>query len=232
MKILVLPVIALGLTACAATPAQDNAMSLARAESAFAAHSVREDMRAAFLANFADEGVLPLAAWTRANDYLRERPAPPIVLEWRPVFVEVAASGEMGVSTGPSRITRKADAASAPTFGQFVSVWRRGSDGAWKVAVDIGIGHPTPALWEAPLDAHAVPPIHTDVATTAETSEARFIQDCRELGLRKAYEAHGSERLRLYRDGAPPTLTLAAALASPRVSDERWQWRVERSETS
>src|SRR5436189_3168197 len=93
--------IALAASACAApAPRMDDTASLAAAETAFAAHSVREDMRVAFLAAFAPDGLFVRNAWVPANDWLRDRAAPPIVLDWRPQFVEVAASGEMGLSTG------------------------------------------------------------------------------------------------------------------------------------
>jgi hypothetical protein len=96
---------------------------------------VREEMRAAFLASFHEDGVFVRQGWTPAKAWLRTRPAPPIVLDWRPVYVETAASGELGVSTGPWKITSKAQPAAAPSHGQFVSVWTRAGDGlrAWRL---------------------------------------------------------------------------------------------------
>ena len=100
--------VALAATACAMPVTQpDPPESLAAAETAFAAHSVREDMRAAFLAAFADDGVFVRDGWAVSNTYLKDRPAPPIVLDWRPVYTEVARSGELGLSTGPWKITSK-----------------------------------------------------------------------------------------------------------------------------
>src|SRR5688572_11882162 len=100
--------IALAASACASVPAPvDHTASRAAAEPAFAAHSVREDMRAAFLGAFAADGVFVRGGWIVSNDFLRDRPAPAIVLDWRPQYVEVAQSGDLGLSTGPSRITSK-----------------------------------------------------------------------------------------------------------------------------
>src|SRR5687767_13066775 len=143
--------LALALAACAHPPAMtDHSPSLAAAETAFAAHSVREDMRVAFLAAFADDGVFVREGWRVSNDFLRDRAAPPIVLDWRPQYVEAASSGDLGLSTGPSKIMSKTDPRTPPTFGQFVSVWRRAPGGAWKVAVDLGIAHPEDTLWKDP----------------------------------------------------------------------------------
>lgn len=98
---------ALVLAACAhRPPAMDVPASLAAAESAFAAHSVREDMRAAFLAAFADDGVIVRNGWTVSNLFLANRPAP---------------------------------------------------GGPWKVEVDLGISHPTDALWSEPLQLRTKP---------------------------------------------------------------------------
>src|SRR3954469_11663458 len=96
-------VASLALAACAlpAPMADTDRLSLAAAESAFAAHSVREDMRTAFLANFADDGMFVRNGWLVSNTYLAGQKAPPIVLDWKPVYTEIAPSGELGLSTGP-----------------------------------------------------------------------------------------------------------------------------------
>ena len=72
-------------------------------------------MRAAFLAWLAPDAIaLPRRAGERPGDRSPRRPEPPIVLDWRPVFVEVAASGELGLSTGPWTITSRTDPAAPP----------------------------------------------------------------------------------------------------------------------
>jgi ketosteroid isomerase-like protein len=222
---------ALALAACAHTPpTMDAPASLAAAETAFAAHSVREDMRAAFLANFADDGVFVRGGWRNSNEYLRDVPPPAIVLDWRPQYVEVAASGDMGLSTGPSRISSKADPAKAPGFGQFVSVWRRDGSGAWKVAVDLGISHSAPDLWDTPLQARVTPGLPHGGAGLAD-AEARFASEAlREP--RAAYAAQGAADLRFYRTGHPPVADLRRALASPAMESKPLRHVAERMETA
>ncbi len=209
----------------------DAAKSLAAAETAFAAHSVREDMRAAFLAAFAGDGVFVRNGWVIANDYLAPRPAPAIVLDWRPQYVEVAASGEMGLSTGPWKLASKAQPAAPAAYGQFVTVWKREPGQAWKVAVDLGIGHAAPSFWDQPLVSVAV---HGEAARGGggvRGAEERFAADAR-AGLRAAYAKHGSESLRFYRDTAAPMLGKGAALASGAMAAEAVVWTVERVETA
>jgi Domain of unknown function (DUF4440) len=226
--------LALAVAACALPPPSDHpAASLAAAEAAFAAHSVREDMRVAFLANFADDGVfVRRGGWSNSNAFLRDRPAPAILLDWRPVFTEVAGSGELGLSTGPTKVISKANPGSAPSFGQYVSVWRRTGSGPWKVEADLGIGHAEPTLWRDPLVTRMAS--GSTAASTGGVAEAevRFSKDCLERGMRSAYAEHGAQELRFYRNDFGPVRGRAAALASGGMSDDKLVWMPERTEVA
>jgi ketosteroid isomerase-like protein len=213
-------------------PTMDAPASLAAAETAFAAHSVREDMRAAFLEHFAADGVLVRNGWANARADLTPRAAPPILLEWRPQYVEVAASGEVGLSTGPSRISSKADRSRPPVHGQFVSIWRRAPGGPWKVEVDLGISHPAASLWDQPLEARTVPHVGGAVTTNLVEAEAQFQQVAGSRGTRAAYGALGARDLRLYRNGETPRASLEAALQSPAAREDGLLWTCERVETA
>ena len=208
-----------------------DALSLAAAETAFAARSVRTDMREAFLAYFAPDGAWVDGGWKPAPPALAAWPAAPaIVLDWRPVHTETAASGELGLSTGPWRRTPRGKPGET-RYGQYVSVWRREPGGAWKVAVDLGISNPGPTFWEAPLAAlpsvipGAFPPDRIDDA------ERRFEEVRRTRGPRAAYETFGSERVRRYTDGSP-AVGKAAVLAALPAEPQPIASVVERSEAA
>ncbi len=224
--------VALALAACAHQPPMDATQSLAAAETAFAAHSMREDMRAAFLAAFADDGMFVRGGWIVSNDWLRPRPAPAIALDWRAQYVEVAASGDLGLSTGPSKIVSKAKPDAPPAYGQFVSVWRREGGGPWKVAVDLGIGHPRDSLWSAPLQTRQLRGAAGTGGGGVAGAEASFARETAERGARAAYAAWGASDLRYYRSGQEPVAARAAALASAAMTDERLAWTVDRIETA
>jgi ketosteroid isomerase-like protein len=229
----VLAGVALALSACAHAPATDEAaVSLAAAESAFAAHSVRADMRVAFLAHFAEDGVFVRNGWIPSNAFLRERSAPAIVLDWRPVFTEVAASGEMGLSTGPTRYTGKARPNETASFGQYVSIWRRSDAGPWKVEADLGISHPGAHLWQEALVAQRAPEVRGTSAESLQQAEARFSRESAERGVRSAVAAHAAATMRYYRPGLPPAVGLAAVLQSQALGEERLVWIAERVETA
>jgi ketosteroid isomerase-like protein len=209
-----------------------DAASLAAAESAFAAQSVREDMRVAFMSHFAPDGVYVRKGWVVANTDLSARAAPPIVLDWRPVHTEVAASGDMGLSTGPWKVTSKSKPSEAPGYGQFVSIWKRDSGGAWKVAVDIGVSNPGEALWDAPLDAQATGAALPANDLVVETAEKQFQAQSLTLGAAAAYRAFASSRIRLYREGMAPAVGRDAAFNSAAMVPDRLVWIIERSEAA
>ncbi len=222
------------IAGCAAPGAgvpPETPASLAAAESAFAAQSVREGMRAAFLAWLAPGSTLFRAGPVDGPAEIGRNPDPPIVLDWRPAFVEVAASGEMGLSTGPWRRRSRTDPSRPERFGQFVSVWKRPPGGEWRVHVDLGISHPGPALWEAPLVARFTPDAAGDAGGTIASAEAAFAKLARDAGHAAAYAAWGSPSLRIYRDGHAPFIGREAALGSPAARGSA-AWTLDRHETS
>jgi ketosteroid isomerase-like protein len=190
------------------------AAQLAAAESAFAAHSVATDMREAFLAAFADDSTLLRPGPVPGKEAIRKNPAPPIELNWRPVFVYAAASGEIGYSTGPWRITSKSDPAAAPKFGQFVSVWKKQADGAWKVFIDLGISHPGPALADAWLILAGATRAAADEAAARDAEEA-FSALSERSGYLQALKRFGAKDGRVYRDGHAPFLGQSAIAKAP-----------------
>ena len=159
-------------------------------------------------------------------------PDPPIVLDWRPAFVEVAASGEIGLSTGPWKITSRKDPSAPSRHGQFVSVWKRDAAGRWRVRVDLGISHRGAALAEATLEARTTPSPGAGRSSTIAAAEAEFATRAAQAGDAAAYAASVSPAVRLYREGFAPFLGRAAALSSPVMRPERTAWSLDTHETS
>jgi len=64
---------------------------------------------------------------------------PDVSLTWEPDTVEVAASGDLGYTYGKYKSTGKGpDGAPTVHNGKYVSIWRKGPDGKWRVVVDLG----------------------------------------------------------------------------------------------
>ncbi len=229
MKPPLLAALALGAACAAPTMPTTEAARLARAERAFAAQSVREGMRAAFLAHFAADGLLVRDGWVAAIPRLERAPDAPIFLDWRPAFVAVAAAGDLGLSTGPWRMRSRARSPAPERHGQFVSVWQRTAHGRWEVVADFGIGHPGPAPDPGPVQ--LVAPAGGSAGEDLARAEERFQAAARSAGLEAAYGAAASARLRCYREGALPALGEEGARLCARGEVPR-AWRMARLRTA
>ena len=68
---------------------------------------------------------------------------PAFSLSFEPANVVVARSGDLAYETGPYSMTMTgADKKAATERGHYVAVWRKQSDGSWKVAVDAPLSDP------------------------------------------------------------------------------------------
>lgn len=127
------------LLAAAPAPASDFD-DLVAAERAFAADASARSVRAAFLAFLADDGLVFEPGPTSGQRVWEARKENSAKLEWAPELAEVAASGDLGYTSGPWRYTP--EGADKPiAFGHFFTIWRKDGDGKWKVLIDHGVSH-------------------------------------------------------------------------------------------
>ena len=126
-----------------ATCGEDNPnwTSLVEAERSFAAASLAKGTQAAFLEFLAEDSILFRPGPVLGKKWIEEHPAPPTLLTWEPTFADVAQSGDLGYTTGPWEIRPGGPKDKPTAYGHFVSVWKRQTDGVWKVVVDLGISH-------------------------------------------------------------------------------------------
>lgn len=99
---------------------------------------------------FRSDGVMfPQAGRVDGREAIRKRmegafkPGNPRLV-WDPTEATVAASGELGYTLGRWRMVAANAAGEDSTLaeGNYVSIWKKDADGAWKVAVDIGNDDP------------------------------------------------------------------------------------------
>lgn len=115
--------------------------SLVAAENYFAAIVKEKGIREAFL-KVSDNGTLlfrpdPI----KAEDFFdKKSQADSGQLDWKPVFAKISRSGDWGLTSGTYTYISAENA--APSFGQYLSVWRTNKKGVWKLALDLGIPHP------------------------------------------------------------------------------------------
>ena len=203
--------IALLCVFAAGASASEALDSLVAAERAFARMSVEKGVRDAFLEYLAGDGVIfrPLPA--NGRKVWESRGPVPITLAWEPAYAEVSAAGDLGYTTGPWEL-RPNDPKLPTGYGHFVSVWQKQADGAWRVAVDIGISHGRPARGLGKVGLVAGP-AHAATKRPAESPDLialdlAWAQDARTKGSAAAFARRAAPDVRFYRDRAEPVLGL------------------------
>jgi ketosteroid isomerase-like protein len=123
----------LAASPASAAPPGDVA-EVVEAERAFAAAARTDGANAAFLRYSAPDGLLFRPDPTPAREWLEANPIPPIPLDWWPVYSGIAASGDLGFTTGPY----VAGSGERKGHGWYFTIWRRQPDGSWRWVIDHG----------------------------------------------------------------------------------------------
>ncbi len=203
--------------------------SLVDAELAFARMGLARGVREAFLANFADDGIVfepaPVKlreAWSR-----RPKPADPLAvkLEWAPAQAGISRSLDMGYTTGPSTLTLPGQ---PPRHGVFFSVWQRSGTGPWRVVLDAGTSTPGAVDFTA-LGAAPRPQFKGRGRISMERRKLLDRETNRALGSR-GFTPNGYARLiaddaRLHRDDALPVASRSGVAKAAAASFTRVSWK-------
>jgi len=146
MKSILLFPLLLATAAMAQEPDSSSALfSMREAERNFARASVMIGRNASFAENFADESAIFTGRWiTNGKQYSKEGKSSPIVLKWEPEFMDISASRDFGISTGPWEVQEYRPNTPPLSTGYFLTVWKRQPDGVWKVILDGGSTTPAP----------------------------------------------------------------------------------------
>lgn len=205
--------------------AEFTAKDLAAEEGKFAAYSVKNGMRAAFIEFFADDSILLRPDPVDGRTYMRAQTEPPIVLDWKSQITVLSASGDLGMSTGPSKVLSKTDPNLPPSFGQFFSVWQKQKNGDWRVLLDHGISHGNNMAPDIHLAAYDLAPAATpEPAVAANGGEARFVARTAEGGASKAYAESVTNQTRLIRAGRVPIDGTVAIGQYLKTVEGKWTW--------
>jgi len=118
--------------------------SLTDAETTFAKTATEKGTRDAFLANLADDGVIFEPGPVNGKKAWEKRAPSESLLTWEPTFVAISRGGDFGYTTGPWEFKKDPKDSEPSAYGQFLSIWKKRKDGAWKVILDAGIETPKP----------------------------------------------------------------------------------------
>ncbi len=188
---------------------------LAANERSFAGIASRHGVREAFLAYLAEDAVVFRPTPVPARPlYAALPPDGEELLSWEPVTAVVAASGELGYTTGPWSYWERAGTGEATAFGQFLSVWQRNAAGQWRLVADTGISHPEPTApetWGPPAESAAVL-VAAGEPASVERAEGAYCAALAGEGI-AAFARLADPGVRLLRDGHQPARDREAALA-------------------
>ncbi|HEX5708729.1 MAG TPA: nuclear transport factor 2 family protein [Pyrinomonadaceae bacterium] len=217
--------------------------AVVRTERAFAKTSSEKGTRAAFLVFIADDGVLFRPGPVNGREFLTAQPERAGLLAWEPTYADVSRAGDMGVTTGPWEFRAKREDERAAAHGQFMTVWGKQTDGAWKFLIDTGISHDAPA--------HAPPSLSFASDFRQNTDRDKLDHDSVSLERNllklerefskassddavKAFELYADTDARLLREGHFPATTRDAArkLLPPRTHSLTWEPTAARASRS
>lgn len=210
-RMLVPPLLAFHLGMPSA-PSSPDPVVLVEAERVFARDAAEKGTRAGFLAHLGEGSIVFEPGPTDARASWETREARPGLLSWEPAHAAIAASGEIGFTTGPWEF-RPGGASDEPVaFGEYATVWQKEAGGAWKFAVDIGISHGPHAAPPAEPVLAPVAPAPERPATSADvlTAERAFLETARG-GIETAYRERGAQGILLLREESPRADGIEAA---------------------
>ncbi|HTN48840.1 MAG TPA: DUF4440 domain-containing protein [Burkholderiaceae bacterium] len=230
MRILVAMV--LSLLACSVLAADRSAelVQLVATEREFAARAQQVNARQAFVEYFAADAIVfdPFAG--PAFPALREGPDWNVNIQWRPVAAGISGAGDMGYTTGPSEY-RRSPSDPPSRHGHYTSVWRRQSDGRYRVLIDAGIHHPAPAVHAVDWSLHEAP---ATASVLGAGDQAAAVAALRELDARTGAAAGRSaasalagviaDDARLHHDGSEPAVGRSAILALIGANGQALEW--------
>jgi ketosteroid isomerase-like protein len=188
------------------------ASELIQAETDYAKLALEKGFRAASIHVFADDGVMFAPGPVNGKQYWQKQTEEPLLI-WQPAFATAARTGELGYTTGPWELKKARDDAKAQAFGQYVTIWKKGADDAWKVVLDVGIEHPQPM--EPPGEVETfLPEFHIFQPESAreklENAERTFAE-LLSTDAGAAIMAKASDDVRILRRGVFPAIGKTAA---------------------
>ena len=220
----VLVFIVLQVSAQAQSPLQE----MVKTEQAFSKMAEEKNAPDAFMAFIADDGLLFRPGAVNGKKWMMEHPAPAPpsgkkpLLAWQPSFAGMAASGDLGFTTGPWEAKADIKDEKPQGYGHFFTVWKKQADGSWKFVIDLGISHPQSGgpqtLWQPTETTNKWPsfkPVDVPKATAELLSRDRKF----------SFADYASSDVRLYRAGHLPYIGKQAALEALAKTKGRITWQ-------
>lgn len=200
--------------------------SMVDTELAFARMAAEKGTRPAFMAFIAEDGILFRPRAVNGKQWMVDHPLPPSdkrsSLSWYPTVAGMAAAGDMGYTTGPWEYKNDVHDAKPAAFGNFLTVWRKQTDGSWKFAIDLGVSGPQPnatiAAWRPPKNPHReTEAAHVNVQVEQallRAKDSKFSTLSAARDAQTAFNSFAAPDIRVFRDEKFPFIGKTAGLAA------------------
>lgn len=187
-------------------------LQLAQSEREFSKTALLKGIKSAFLTFLDDQSVLFRPYSVNGKEHILAGPETPGFLTWFPTVVEVSASGDFGYTTGPWEYRKEKLTDEPLSYGHFVSVWKKNSEGKWKVILDVGNKYLKQNIREEKLRINQLSQQQTNKVTSANAervgmlhTDSAFADVAGKKGNSAAFREFASEDVRVYRNGTFPT---------------------------
>lgn len=215
VKVIPLSLLALALAApgkAQECDPREAAQAIVEGERKFYEMGQEKSARSAFLAFLAEDAIVFQPGPTSGQKVWTARPESGPSLKWQPVFAVMSRSCDLGFTTGPSEWRKAKEDAKPYGHGFYISIWKKQSDGEWKVALDVGGEAPGAPKEETPLEIHAAEtgsvPEKTEIAAaTKKLREAeKWFATTAKTDSTAALIGSSRENVRVYREGVYPAI--------------------------
>ncbi len=192
-------------------PAQ---VEMVNTERAFARMAAERGFRDSFFFYFADDGIAFNPHPFNVRDSLRNRPSSPFGIQWAPVYGDMAQAGDLGWDTGPTLFVDNSPQKKPTRHGMFFSVWKKQSDGNWRVVLDLGADTPAEVVpLSAPFQTSfrksnkqpATVNVDEEIAGLLKV-ERDFLATAKSGNVGEAYRKTLSDEARVHRPGVMPVV--------------------------
>ena len=147
-------------------------------EKAFAANAVETQTKQAFLEYLDSAGVVfNKGKIENGIQFWSKQPASGGKLLWHPVYAAVAASGEIGFTTGPWIFKKTLNNDTVLASGFYSTIWHLTADSQWKFIADLGIDCGSQPFKDTGIRLPTSVDRSVKTATTIKFVEEGFITD-------------------------------------------------------
>lgn len=138
------------------------------------------------------------------------------LLTWQPTFAEIAISEELGYTVGNFQVHNLTDEDKPLSYGSFFTLWKKQTDGNWKVALDFGVNHSkigaiTPSMRESYATFKPYELKNTPVLAERMVFMNDFFYWKNAKTSLNPFEPHLSQDIKLYRNNLLPIVGREAA---------------------